>query len=281
MLLKPFLSGRMGKWSYALIEYDLAYEPLRSMKGQVVADFIVDHAIDVGHSVDCVQLKPWSLYFDGSVCSKGQGVRCVVVSPSGVYIDLSIRLEFACTKNYVEYESLLHGLEFLRDLGVRDVDVFGDSNLIVQQIKGDSQYLDGVLNSYRDKCLDIIKLFDTFRIKHIPREENSRANRLAQQASGYVVSQGVLWVASDSLVEHRYALRSKEKPILEDSNRLWGKEKPILGNAKRLLGNTDRLSGKTEPMLGSTESEPGKIEPSLGREKLVLGKANQLLGNID
>jgi hypothetical protein len=37
-----------------------------------------------------------------------------------------------------------------------------------------------VLNSYRDKCLDIIKLFDTFSIKHIPKEENSRANRLGQ-----------------------------------------------------------------------------------------------------
>jgi hypothetical protein len=71
MLLKSILSGRMGKWAYALVEYDLAYEPLRSMKGQVVADFIVDHAVDVGHSVDCVQLKPWGLYFDGSVCSKG------------------------------------------------------------------------------------------------------------------------------------------------------------------------------------------------------------------
>jgi ribonuclease HI len=72
---------------------------------------------------------------------------------------------------------LLHGLEFLRDLGARDVDVFGDSNLIMQQIKGDSQCLDGVLNSYQDRCLDIIKLFDTFSIKHIPREENSRTNR--------------------------------------------------------------------------------------------------------
>jgi hypothetical protein len=71
--------------------------------------------------------------------------------------------------------------------------VFGDSNLIVQQIRGDSQCFDGVLNSYRDKCLDTIKLFDTFSIKHIPREENGRANRLAQQASGYVVSQGVFF----------------------------------------------------------------------------------------
>jgi ribonuclease HI len=48
----------------------------------------------------------------------------VIVSPSGVYIDLSIRLEFASTNNQVEYESLLHGLKFLRDLGARDVDVW-------------------------------------------------------------------------------------------------------------------------------------------------------------
>jgi ribonuclease HI len=87
------------------------------MKGQVVADFIVDHAIDVDDSIDFVQLKSWELYFDGSVCSKGQGAGCVIISPSGVYIDLSIRLGFACTNNQVEYESLLHGLEYLRDLG--------------------------------------------------------------------------------------------------------------------------------------------------------------------
>jgi ribonuclease HI len=71
---------------------------------------------------------PWGLYFYGLVCSKGQGARCVIISPSGVYIGLSVRLEFACTNNYVEYESLQHGLEYWRDLGARDIDVFGDSN---------------------------------------------------------------------------------------------------------------------------------------------------------
>jgi hypothetical protein len=112
-----------------------------------------------------------------------------------------------------------------------------------------------VLNSYRDKCLDIIKLFDTFSMKHIPREENSRTNWLAQQASGYVVSQEVLWVASVGLVEHKYALRSRGTPILEDSDRLRDMEKPIPGNAKRLPSNMDRLSGKTGPESGRTESE--------------------------
>jgi ribonuclease HI len=244
------------------------------MKGQVVADFIVYHAVDVDHSVNFVQLKPWGLYFDGLICSKGQGAECVVVFPSGVYIDLSIRLEFACTNNQVEYESLLHGLEFLRLLGARDIDVFGESNLIVQQIRGASQCLDGVLNSYRDKCLDIIKLFDMFSIKHILWEVNSWANQLAQQALGYVVSQGVFWVASVSSVERKYALRSKGKPILDDLDWLRDKEKSISGNTKRLPGNMDQLLEKIEPEMGRTESEPRKTEPSSSKEKLVLGNTN-------
>jgi hypothetical protein len=63
MFLKLILSGRIGKWAYPLVEYDLAYEPLRSMKGQVVAYFIIDHAVDMDHPVNFVQLKPWGLYF--------------------------------------------------------------------------------------------------------------------------------------------------------------------------------------------------------------------------
>jgi ribonuclease HI len=55
----------------------------------------------------------------------------VIASPSGVDIDLSVRLEFACTNNQVEYETSLHAIEYLRGLGARDIDVFGDSNLIM------------------------------------------------------------------------------------------------------------------------------------------------------
>jgi hypothetical protein len=74
------------------------------------------------------------------------------------------------------------------------------------------------------------------------------------------------------LVEHRYALRSKRKLILEDLNRLQDKEKPVLGKANPLSGNKDRLLRKADPEieLSSGKAEPG---PSYGcglREELEL-----------
>ena len=79
-------------------------------------------------------------------------------------------------------------------MGIKDVDAFGDSLLVVQQIKCEFPCFDGLLNSYLDRCLDIIKSLDTFTIHHIPREENSRANYLAQQASGYHISKGMFFI---------------------------------------------------------------------------------------
>jgi hypothetical protein len=40
MLQNPIMSGIIGKWTYALIEYDLSYESIKSTKGQIVADFM-------------------------------------------------------------------------------------------------------------------------------------------------------------------------------------------------------------------------------------------------
>jgi hypothetical protein len=108
--------------------------------------------------------------------------------------ETSVRLEYSCTNNQTEYEALLFGLQTLVDMGVKDIDAYGDSLLVVQQIKGEFQCFDGLLNSYLDRCLDIIKSLDTFTIQHIPREENSRANCLAQQASGYQISRGKFFI---------------------------------------------------------------------------------------
>ena len=70
-------------------------------------------------------------------------------------------------------------------MGVKHVKVFGDSQLVVQHILEEYRCLDGTLNSYLEKCWDIIRPFDEFNIRHISRAKNCRANNLAQDALGY------------------------------------------------------------------------------------------------
>jgi hypothetical protein len=71
---------------------------------------------------------------------------------------------------------------------VKHVEAYGDSLLMVQQVVGKFQYLEGSLNAYLDMCLDIIDSFAKFQIRHIPRQEIYKANMLAQQVSGYDVN---------------------------------------------------------------------------------------------
>jgi hypothetical protein len=132
MLYRPILHGRIDKWAYTLIEYDLTYEPLKALKGQVLADFIVEHGIELDNEINYLTFTPWKLYFDGSICKDGQGVGIMLISSSGVEIEMSGRLNFHCTNNQTEYQALLFGLIMLRSMGVKHVEAYGDSLLVVQ-----------------------------------------------------------------------------------------------------------------------------------------------------
>jgi hypothetical protein len=57
-------------------------------------------------------------------------------------------------------------------MGVRHVEAFGNSLLVVQQVAGVYQCFDGSLNAYLDKCLEIIALFNDFMVQHVSRDEN-------------------------------------------------------------------------------------------------------------
>ena len=65
----------------------MACEPLRFMKAQIVADFIVEHRINDEYDLEVgyITCTPWKLYFDGSVCDDGQGIG-VLVSPNGAVL---------------------------------------------------------------------------------------------------------------------------------------------------------------------------------------------------
>jgi ribonuclease HI/probable phosphoglycerate mutase len=166
---------------YALVEYDLHCEPIGSMKGQIVANFIVQHRIDKQLDLDVgyVTFTPRKLHFDGSACRSGCGVGIIITSPSAEIFEALSRLDHKCTNNQIEYEALLFGLQILHDMGVKHVEAYSDSLLVVQQVSNVCQCLNDSLHAYLDKCLDIISCMDEFLIYHVPQEENPKANALA------------------------------------------------------------------------------------------------------
>jgi hypothetical protein len=64
-------------------------------------------------------------------------------------------------------------------MGVKHVEAYGDSLLMVQQVAGEFQCLEGSLRACLDACLDVIDYFIEFRIQYIPRYENQKTNILA------------------------------------------------------------------------------------------------------
>jgi len=92
MLSKPILHSRFGKWALALTKYSLIYQSLKSVKGQIVVDFIVDRSV-VEPSLNDVNNQLWKLYFDGSNHKKGTGIGIMIISPKNVPTKYKFRLK--------------------------------------------------------------------------------------------------------------------------------------------------------------------------------------------
>uniref|UniRef100_A0A151UIQ1 RNase H type-1 domain-containing protein n=1 Tax=Cajanus cajan TaxID=3821 RepID=A0A151UIQ1_CAJCA len=131
MLCKPVLHSRIGKWALALTEYSLTFEPLKSTKGQIIADFLVDHS-KITEEIDYLTTKPWELFFDGSKHELGTGVGLLIISPEGIPTKLSLKMNKGYSNNETEYQALITGLEILNELSARNVVIRGDSQLVIK-----------------------------------------------------------------------------------------------------------------------------------------------------
>src|SRR4051812_23906906 len=188
MLSKPILHSRIGKWALALTEYSLIFQPLKAMKGQIVSDFIVDHAVVENHQ-HYVDLKPWKLYFDGSTHREGTGIGMLIISPDGIPTKLKYKIEGPlCSNNEAEYEALIAGLEALLELGATRVKIKGDSELVIKQLTKEYKCIKENLIMYFVIANRLLKKFEYVELKHVSRTKNQEANDLAQLASGYKVS---------------------------------------------------------------------------------------------
>ena len=136
---------RVAKWGTILGAFDIKYMPRTSIKGQVLADLVVEFVecpeeVEMGSEalverlvgVASIQgLPPWALYVDGAASQRGSGVGVVLVSLEKITIEKSSRLNFSATNNEAEYEALLRGMMMVQKMGGKAVRVFSDSKLVV------------------------------------------------------------------------------------------------------------------------------------------------------
>jgi ribonuclease HI len=123
------------------------------------------------------------MYFDGSLMKTGAGAGLLFISPLGVHMRYVIRLHFPASNNVTEYEALVTGLRIAIELGVRHLDVRGDSQLVIDQVMKSSSCRDPKMEAY---CQEVRRLEDKFHgleLNHIARKYNEAADELAKIAS--------------------------------------------------------------------------------------------------
>jgi ribonuclease HI len=123
------------------------------------------------------------VYFDGA--SRGNpgpaAIGWVVVSGDGIVAEGGETIG-ETTNNRAEYEALLRALEAASDHGFDEVDVRGDSELIVKQVRGAWNANDPGLRERRVRVRELLDGFDRWSLEHVPREINDRADELANEA---------------------------------------------------------------------------------------------------
>ena len=124
------------------------------------------------------------MYFDGSVMKTGAGAGLLFVSPLGEHMRYVVRLHFPASNNMVEYEALLSGLRIAIELGVKRLDVRGDSQLVVDQVMKESSCYDSKMEAYCNAVRRLEDKFDGLELNHVPRRYNEDADELAKIASG-------------------------------------------------------------------------------------------------
>ena len=103
ILHKLDLTGRMLQWAIELSEYGIEYQPRLSMKGQVMADFMLKYSQKPAQRKEPCEEEWWTLRVDEASRSSGSGVGLLLQSPTGEQLEQAIRLGFLASNNEIEY----------------------------------------------------------------------------------------------------------------------------------------------------------------------------------
>ena len=109
-------------------------------------------------------------------------IAAVVATPEGEIIDRAAKVIGRATNNVAEYRALLLGIERAVAAGASEVDLVGDSELIVKQVRGEYRVKDATLAEYHAEVREALTGLGRWSIRHVRREHNAEADRLVNQA---------------------------------------------------------------------------------------------------
>ena len=185
VLHKLEVSGRLMKWAIKLSEFDIRYKPKTTIKGQVLADFVMEFApVQLAEPAQPRDDLPiWKLSVDGASNAQGSGAGLILTSPEGIDIEYALRFGFYASNNEAEYEAVIAGLNLAHSLEVDQLEVHSDSQLVVRQIEDTYEAKSEKMVLYLQKVRDLLQKFVSVQIKYVPRTENSHADTLVKLAT--------------------------------------------------------------------------------------------------
>ena len=114
------------------------------MKARAIADYLAHYSLEKAEEIQedfsdedimGIDVVSWKMYFDEATNQNGSGIEVLLISPKGTHIPFSRKLNFPATNNAIEYEICIMGLRAALGLGVKELEVYGDSALIISQIQ--------------------------------------------------------------------------------------------------------------------------------------------------
>jgi ribonuclease HI len=109
-------------------------------------------------------------------------IGAVISTPEGDVLDEASELIGETTNNVAEYRGLLLGLERARTLGATEVEIVNDSQLVARQVEGAYKVKQAHLKPLHEEVLATLRNFERWSIRSVPREENTRADALVNEA---------------------------------------------------------------------------------------------------
>ncbi|KAL0281764.1 UNVERIFIED_CONTAM: Retrovirus-related Pol polyprotein from transposon opus [Sesamum radiatum] len=183
VLAEPNILGRIVKWAVELSEHGIECRPGPANKAQALADFMVELT---GEEKE-IEQSLWKLFVDGSSTSQGSGAGVILETSQGERIQYTLRFNFNASNNEVEYEALLAGMKLAQAAGAKYLEACSDSQLVVNQVKGDFEAKEKRTAQYLDLIRTFCQTFKKFELKRIPRSDNEESDQLAKLASSLTI----------------------------------------------------------------------------------------------